>query len=197
VATGQPVAETDIDDELLVAAAQQGCTEAFATLYLRHHDEVFHFLLRRTNDGHLAQDLTSETFLRAWQRIHGFVGGHFVSWLVRIARNLLVDHVRLARVRHEFSVDEVRELEPAHLGHSAVGDPAGLLLEREELLEKGRLVQDLLAQLTPDQRACLELRFLHERDLAQAAVALDRSVGAVKLLQHRALAAMQRSLPSR
>lgn len=179
------------EDEALVVAAQMGCRDSFGELYLRRVEVVRGYVRRRVTDTHLAQDLTHETFLRAWQGIDGFAGGCVEAWLTRIARNLVVDHVRLARVRHEVAVAEVR-----HDEVDEDDDPARMVLLHEELLEARRQMGALLAGLTADQRACLELRYFAECDVRQTAAMLGRSEGATRVLQHRALGAMRRALVS-
>lgn len=175
------------DDAALVALAQQGCEVAFASLYRRRVDVVRRFLQARVVDVQLAQDLTSETFLRAWQGIDGFAGGNVEAWLTRIARNLIVDHFRLSRVRYEVSIAEVGD----HL--ATAPDPASMVLAREESRDRSRQLRRLLDGLTADQRRCLVLRFLEGHDIRRTAQALDRSEGAVKVLQHRAMGAARRA----
>lgn len=176
------------DDCELLARAQRGCSEAFAALYERRVDAVRRFLYTRTRDPVLTQDLTSETFLHAWQGVHGFVGGNVEAWLTRIARNRLVDHFRLARVRCELPVEETLDLVEEDPG------PASRVLAREEALARRQLVDRLLDGLTVDQRRCLTLRFFAEHDIRRTAELLGRSEGAVKLLQHRGLNALRRAL---
>jgi RNA polymerase sigma-70 factor, ECF subfamily len=178
----------DADDDALVALVQGGCGEAFAILYERRVDAVRRFLYGRTRDPVLVQDLTSETFLHAWQGVNGFAGGNVEAWLTRIAHNRLVDHFRLARVRRELPVEEVLDLVADGPG------PAARVLAREESLERSQLVQQLLDGLTAEQRRCLTLRFFDQHDIRRTADALGRSEGAVKLLQHRGLNAMRRAL---
>lgn len=174
------------DDEL-VAHAQRGCAESFGVIYGRHSERVRRFLQARTRDAQLSQDLTSETFLRAWQGVDGFAGGSVEAWLVRIARNLMVDHFRLARVRHELSVAEVTD------DLVVAPDPVSVVLAREESADRQRLVHRLLGELTGAQRRCLVLRFLEGHDIRRTAEVLGRSEGAVKVLQHRATSAARRA----
>jgi RNA polymerase sigma-70 factor (ECF subfamily) len=95
-----PGPEVDIAAWELVAAAQQGDQNAFGQLYDRYVDVVFRFVLFRVGDRPLAEDLTSETFLRALRRISSvsYQGRDVGAWFVTIARNLVLDHVKSSRV---------------------------------------------------------------------------------------------------
>lgn len=157
--------------------------EPFAVLYARHHDEILRFARRRTGRADLAEDLTSEVFLRALDRLDSFHGGNFAAWLTRIASNVLADHYRSAAVRREVPLAgwDRADVEPG---------PDLVLLHAWE--ERGRLEALETAwhhspRLTDDHRTCLRLRFLEGRSIAQTAELMDRSTGAVKLLQHRAI----------
>jgi RNA polymerase sigma-70 factor, ECF subfamily len=169
----------------LVARAQLGDRPAFGELYSRYADVVFRFLLFRAGDRELSEDLTSETFLRALRRIDSvsYQGRDVGAWFVTIARNLLLDHVKSSRYkleRLEFRVgDELG-------GHSIDRTP----LDDALTAEVTEVVLRTLAQLTRDQRECLELRFLVGLSVAETAVVMGREGSAVKSLQHRGVKSM-------
>src|ERR687893_893761 len=95
----------------LVSAAQRGDQEAFGRLYGRYVGPVSRFLTSRVSDRALAEDLTSETFLRALRRIDSVHDqGHDVgAWFTTIARNLIADHVKSSRHRLDTPTAEVPE----------------------------------------------------------------------------------------
>jgi RNA polymerase sigma-70 factor (ECF subfamily) len=96
----------------LVEAAQNGDGEAFGQLYDRYADMVHRYIAYRVGGNHtLAEDLTSETFLRALRRITSFTwqGRDFGAWLVTIARNLIADHFKSSRFRLEHSTSDLIE----------------------------------------------------------------------------------------
>src|SRR5205814_828483 len=108
---GSPVAE-DVQSAQaweLVNAAQQGDTAAFGKLYDRYVDVVYRYVLFRVGDRNLAEDITSETFLRALRRITSisYQGRDVGAWFVTIARNLIFDHVKSSRYRLEVSTPEL------------------------------------------------------------------------------------------
>jgi len=170
-----------------VIQAREGDPEGFAALYERHVDLVRGYALSRAGCPVLADDLASETFLRAFRRMELFNGGNLEAWLTSITRNVVTDHFRLARTRRELTVDEV------HL-HGAQAGPEDLMLERWETArhrDQLKQMRHLMGELTEDQRRCLTLRYLEGRTIAETAKTLERSEGAVKVLQHRAVRALR------
>jgi RNA polymerase sigma-70 factor, ECF subfamily len=181
--------DTPRDDEVwgLVEAAQQGDVDAFGQLYDRYVDVVHRYAFARLGDRTLAEDVTSETFLRALRRIGtvSYRGRDVGAWFVTIARNLVLDHVKSGRNRYEVVSGEPLEPELSIEGP----EPAVLRrLSAEELLRCVR-------QLPPDQQECVVLRFLQGRSVAETATVMDRNAGAVKALQHRALRRLATLLP--
>jgi RNA polymerase sigma-70 factor (ECF subfamily) len=173
----------------LVAAAQRGDQDAFGRLYDRYVDVVYRYALLRVGDRSLAEDLTSETFLRALRNISSisYQGRDVGAWFVTIARNLVLDHVKSSRFRLEVATAEVDDSRPAESG------PEQQVLSkvtRTALLE-------CVGQLGDDQRECIVLRFLQGLSVAETAKVMARNEGAVKALQHRALAALRRHVDRR
>lgn len=171
----------------LVHAAQDGDRSAFAKLYDRYVDVVFRYVLFRVGDRELAEDVTSETFLRALRRIGSvsYQGRDVGAWFVTIARNLVLDHVKSSRFRLEVATAEVDDTKPAESG------PEQQVLSRatrSALLECVR-------QLGDDQRECIVLRFLQGLSVAETAKVMARNEGAVKALQHRAVRRLAQLLP--
>jgi RNA polymerase sigma-70 factor, ECF subfamily len=171
----------------LVEAAQQGDTEAFGRLYDRYVDVVHRYAYARLGDRTLAEDVTSETFLRALRRIGtvSYRGRDVGAWFVTIARNIVLDHVKSGRNRYE--VVSAEPLEPP----PAIEGPESAVLRQLSADELLRCVR----QLPPDQQECVVLRFLQGLSVAETATVMARNVGAVKALQHRALRRLAGSLP--
>jgi len=171
----------------LVHAAQEGDKSAFAELYDRYVDVVFRYVLFRVGDRELAEDVTSETFLRALRRITSvsYQGRDVGAWFVTIARNLVLDHVKSSRFRLEVATAEVDDSRRVESG------PEQQVLSkvtRSALLECVR-------QLGDDQRECIVLRFLQGLSVAETAQVMARNEGAVKALQHRAVRRLAQLLP--
>ncbi|MCX4571929.1 sigma-70 family RNA polymerase sigma factor [Streptomyces sp. NBC_01571] len=169
----------------LVARAQQGDPDAFAELYRQHHRAIFRFVYHRVGRNRaLAEDITGEVFLRAlsWLRTGAFSwrGAGFGGWLSVIARNKIADHFKSSQ-RREFPVYDMRD-------HDATVDSA-----EEAVLKhmEDDLVRQALARLLPPQRQVLELRYLQDHSVAEAALAIERNTGALKTLQYRAVQSLR------
>ncbi|WP_257004859.1 RNA polymerase sigma factor [Streptomyces sp. Tue6028] len=166
-----------------VARARAGDRAAFAALYEEHWRSVYRYLLLRTRNRHLAEDLTQEVFARALRRIGTFTwqGVTFAAWLLTIARNLHLDEVRTSRTRLETLVPEPADVDGSD--RSAESSALRVL----EAVEACDAVRNALNSLSPHQRQCLELRFLGGMSPAETARTMGRSVGAVRGLTFRAL----------
>jgi RNA polymerase sigma-70 factor (TIGR02952 family) len=177
------------DDELrtLVLRAKTGDAEAFGRLYDRYLDLVYRYVYFRVSSHPLAEDLTSETFLRALRGIANYTwqGRDFGAWLVTIARNLVTDHFKSGRYRLEVTTAEVLDvpLDSADIPENAVVTAA----VNDRVL---RAVRDL----NPEQQECVVLRFLHGLSLAETALVMGKKSGAIKALQFRAVRALARAL---
>jgi RNA polymerase sigma-70 factor (ECF subfamily) len=172
----------------LVARAQQGDADAFATLYEAFAPLVFSYLRRRMNGpAEAVEDLTADVFVRVYEKLDRYVdrGLPFSAWLFRMAHNQLIDDARKHARATFTSLDHVTEVtEPAD---EQAGQEYRQILDRETL-------EPALAQLTREQRQVLELRFLQGLSVAEAAAVLERSEDAVKKLQARGLMSLRRIL---
>jgi RNA polymerase sigma-70 factor (ECF subfamily) len=173
----------------LVRAAQDGDTHAFGQLFDRYHETVFRFVLFRLGDRPAAEDITQETFVRAFRRITSvsYQGRDIGAWFVTIARNLVLDHVKSSRYRLESSTAEVSDVAPSSIRPS----PEAEVIAGATHAELLRCV----AKLGEDQQECIALRFLQGLSVAETAEIRGRNEGAVKALQHRAVRRLAQLLP--
>lgn len=171
----------------LVELAQRGDSEAFGLLYERYVDVVFRYVYVRVGGRQLAEDITSETFLRALRRMDSFSwqGRDIAAWFITIARNLITDNAKSARFRMEVSTADMLDADPR-----VEAAPDHEVLDR---LRNARLL-DAVKGLKPEQAECVVLRFLQGLSLAETAKVLGKSEGAVKQLQLRAVRALHREL---
>ena len=165
----------------LVDQAREGRREAFGRLYEEYAGRIFRYIYARTGQTEPAEDLTQEVFLRAFTHISAYqrAGTPFFAWLARIARNLVVDHYRRSAVRKMAPLPDDLQ--------SPVGDPVNLA---ETHLEAARLFEAMKG-LTRAQREALSLRFAAGLSVTETAAAMGRSEGAVKALQHAAVARLR------
>ncbi|WP_245585540.1 sigma-70 family RNA polymerase sigma factor [Pseudonocardia asaccharolytica] len=171
----------------LVKACQAGDISAFSELFDRYHEVVYRYVLFRTGDRTLAEDITQETFVRALRRISSvsYQGRDIGAWFVTIARNLIFDHVKSSRYRLESTTAEIVDYAPS------INGPEQQVLTNatnDELLR-------CIAKLNPDQQECIQLRFLQGLSVAETAQLMNRNEGAVKALQHRAVRRLAQLLP--
>ncbi|MFC4063069.1 RNA polymerase sigma factor [Planomonospora corallina] len=138
-------------------------------LYREHWPLVCGYLLRRTRDPHLAEDLAQETFVKATRAMLGWRGESPASWLLSIARNVLVDHLR--RSRAELPLPSPEELGAPELAIDAVA------------------VHDVLGRLPEQQRRLLVLVYFEGFSLVEVAAMTGRSISSVKTAVWRARAA--------
>jgi len=168
---------TSEDDRLLIEAAQADPAR-FVEIYERYVDRIYGFVSRRVDSRAAAEDITSQVFEHALRTIATFEwrGVPFAAWLFRIASNALADHWR------------------AH-ARTAQEPPPDMPDERElgEIERRIALYQHV-EQLPDLQRRVIEMRFAEERSIREVAAALDRSEGAVKQLQLRALENLRKSM---
>jgi RNA polymerase sigma-70 factor, ECF subfamily len=173
----------NIDEAQLLKKAREGDTSAFEQLYEHYAPGVFRFLFSHLDNRLDAEDLTEEVFLRVWRSLGGFrqQGVPFSSFVLRVARNALIDHYRRSRRRppEQEIVDELID--------DAQHDPAQTLHARLEHKE----VRQMLEQLHEDYRRVLDLRFLADLSPDETAQVMGKSPGAIRVLQHRALAALR------
>ena len=173
----------------LVHRAQAGDADAFGELYDRYVDLVYRYVYYRVRSAQLAEDLTSETFLRALRRITSFTwqGRDVGAWFVTIARNLIADHYKSSRYRLELTTDDVSG-SGAPLSTDGPEDAVLSGMQNEVLLEAVR-------QLGPEQQECIVLRFLQGLSVAETARVMGKNDGAIKALQYRAVRSLGRLLP--
>jgi RNA polymerase sigma-70 factor (ECF subfamily) len=164
----------------IFAAAQNAEPGAFSQLYRSCEPRVRRQLSGRVPSSQV-DDLVNETFLRAWRNLQQFKwqGTDPMAWMMVIARNLAADYWSLARNRREMATED-----PAIFGQPTPGRGADDIVI--DLVEAERL-RDMVKQLPPAQRQCLELRFLGERSVRETAEVMGRGDDAVRSLQLRAL----------
>ncbi|GGX87411.1 ECF subfamily RNA polymerase sigma factor, BldN family [Streptomyces fructofermentans] len=184
----RPAADSDSARMMdLVERAQAGESEAFGRLYDQYSDTVYRYIYYRVGGKATAEDLTSETFLRALRRIGTFTwqGRDFGAWLVTIARNLVADHFKSSRFRLEVTTGEMLD------ANEVERSPEDSVLES---LSNAALL-DAVRRLNPQQQECVTLRFLQGLSVAETARVMGKNEGAIKTLQYRAVRTLARLLP--
>lgn len=167
----------------LLARARSFDTESLGMIYDQYSPGIYRYARRMLGDDSLAEDCVGETFSRFLQALRGGGGpqDHLQAYLYRVAHNWITDLYRR------------QPPPPLALDENHPADGAGVESQAGQSLEQAR-VRAALVRLTDDQRQVIILRFLEEWDPEEVARAVKKPVGAVKSLQHRALAALRRML---
>jgi RNA polymerase sigma-70 factor (ECF subfamily) len=181
----RPPRESTEHVRALVALGQQGDRDALEELYLIHFDRIYSYLHVSVGNRHDAEDLTTQTFLKMLEKIGSFKwqSAPFSAWLFRIAHNLAMDHFR-ARRRWQ---PEEEVPEPVGDAEPSAELEAMQTIGRESMLK-------LIDRLSPEQQQVLTLKFVFNLPNAEVAAILDKTEGAIKSLQHRALVSLQKQI---
>jgi len=168
----------------VILNATRGDAAAVSMIYRHYHLSIFRYLFYRVNNRQTAEDLTSEVFIRMLGSLSRYrmQGVPFQAWLFRIARNLAIDHNRVAKVRNHVPLQETL----------AANNP-GPETTVERKLTSERLNR-AVAKLNQDQRDVIVLRFVVNLAIAETAMVVDKSQDAVKGLQRRGLASLRKLL---
>src|SRR5712691_9155595 len=169
----------------LVERAQRGDREALEELYLLHFDRIYSYLHMSVGNRHDAEDLTTQTFLKMLESITQFrcQAAPFSAWLFRIAHSLAMDDFRATR---RWQPEEDVPEQPGEEEPSAEAQ-AMQSIGRQSMLE-------LIEDLSVEQQQVLTLKFVFNFANADVATILGKTEGAVKSLQHRALASLQKHI---
>lgn len=172
------------DEAALVKRAADGDADAFGMLYLLHLDAIYRYVRFRVGDTHDAEDLTEQVFLKAWEALPHYRqrGFPFASWLYRIAHNTVVDH-------HRRTASEMPLLDASDWD-SPVTSTLETIIQASEVSALAKAI----TQLPEDQQQVIVLRFIEGLSHAEVARIIDKSEGACRVIQHRALAALNRLL---
>lgn len=173
-----------MEDELsLLERVKHHDQQALAEVHDRYFDRIYHYINYRLSDPETAADLTGEVFLAL---IKALKRGSppkmsLAGWLYAVARNLTIDHIK----RKVTTVPLIDDL--------VADDPS--LTDQAYLAQIKPTLKEAILTLTEDQQHVIALRFGQGLSLAETASIMDKSVGAVKALQHRALASLARYVP--
>ena len=161
-----------------VARAQAGDMDAIRFLYVRYKDNVYGYVLSILRDQHEAEDVTQHVFLKLMSVIHKYQPREvpFTSWMLRVARNVAVDHLRQ---RRPLPVEEVYE-------PSTQADDSGR--------DRRWGIEQALEELPEDQRGVVVLRHLVGLSPGEIADRMGRTEASIHGLHHRARGAMRRKL---
>ncbi len=175
-------------EQSYVNSAIRGDSSAFGVLYDHYQPMIYRFVAVKVGRREEAEDITHQVFLSAWQNIKRYEhrGHPFSSWLYRIARNQVVDHYRGRK--DEVSLEQLGIEDIAALPQTVSSDLA-TKLEVEQVFRA-------IYKLKADYQDVIILRFIEDLSIKETAEAMKKSEGAVKLMQHRAMAELKKMMDS-
>lgn len=178
--------DDSVDIRELVDRARDYDVEAFGQLYDRYYDKIFSFVYYKVGNRFEAEDISEQVFLKALENITKFKwqGTPFSSWLFRIASNLVVDYFRSGKYKMvdidgELAIEASTSCDPEQ---STIRS-----LDRDEII-------NAIRTLTEEQQQVIVMKFIAGMTNHEIAGAINKSVGAVKALQHRATGALSKVL---
>lgn len=171
------------DEHSLLARIQRYDQQALAEVYDHYFDPIFRYLVYRLGESEVAADLAGEVFLALVDALKAKKPPRvsLSGWLYSVARNLAADYVK-EKVRTVPLVDDL------------VADDVSLT-DQAYIAQMTPMLKEALLQLTEEQQHVVALRFGQGLSLAETAELMDKSVGSIKALQHRALASLARYMP--
>ena len=169
------------DDSRLARKAQRGDRQAFEVILSRYERPIFSFIHHFFRNPELCEDLTQETFLRAFRFIKSFRTKEKLStWLFSIAKNLCIDELRRMRKGTAVDIDAV-DPDDLVLGSDPASDPvnASILLQEEEIVHRA------VARLPEKYRACIILFYFNELTYEEISNVMKISLSNTKILLFR------------
>ena len=173
-----------IDDDRVLDGLRNLDQQAIGAIYDQYFSEIYRYVLYRIGDPTLAEDIASDVFVRLLEAAQSGrpPQTNLKGWLIGTASHIVTDHLRKKYRRPE---EEISESMP---------DRGPSLTAEVDQREQNRAVNDAYDQLTPEQQHVLALRFGQGYSLEETATLMNKNVNAVKALQFRALAALQREV---
>lgn len=177
---------TDATETELLTAAMKFDESALSEIYDRYEAKIYSYIYRRTGEPSLAEDLTSQVFLKMLEAIRKQKAWHssFSGWLYRIAHNLVVDHYRRRDRKQQVPIDDMPVLPDEN------DNP---LRAAERQLDAERL-RSAIMRLTSEQAEVVSLRFIEGYSINEVAQLMDKTEGAIKALQYRAVSTLRQFL---
>lgn len=156
------VDKSGLKDDELVERILAGDDDAFEVLVKRHSRAIFDISGRFFRQRDIREDITQETFIKAYQRLHTYrCGASFRRWLMRVSINTCYDELRRLRRRQEFNLADITDNEAAWL-EEAFSKPAMELFEEKQRSEQAAALAERLLQTLPPKDVMIVL--LYERD---------------------------------
>ncbi len=160
----------------LLSKAKSGENAAFGELYELCFDKIYRFIYFRVGHKEIAEDLTEEIFIKAFENLHTLnQSGSFEAWLYQIARNKVIDYYRRKQM-----LTNLEDVEHSLEYETNLIDVVNLKIEQ-------RIFVKLLKELPSEQQIVIKLKFLEDLSNREIAELLHKTEGAIRVIQHRAI----------
>ncbi|MBP6176729.1 MAG: sigma-70 family RNA polymerase sigma factor [Anaerolineales bacterium] len=181
---GLPYQMSQPDDSAALNGLRKLDQQTISAVYDQHFSEVYRYVLYRIGDATVAEDIASDVFVRLLEAAQNGNSPqtNIKGWLIGTASHVVIDHMRRKYRRPE---EEISDTEP---------DRSPSVAAEVDEREQNRVVNEAYEQLTPEQQHVLALRFGQGYSLEETAASMNKNVNAIKALQFRALAALQREV---
>ncbi len=181
-----------LDDQVIMEQISRGDLSAMEALYDCYSRAVYSMILRIVQDQQVAEELTQETFFRAWKQAKSFSNdrGKCASWLMSIAHNIAIDEIRRRRARPKSIRSEDSSKYLMNLPDSSLEDP-------DEIIMGGvrrSIVLEALRELPENQRKVLEMSYFGGLTQSEIADKVGEPLGTIKTRMRLALQHLRRNL---
>lgn len=177
-----------MSEEQLIELAKGGDVESFNQLIYKYEGLAYSVARRTLRDAESAADAVQNGFIKAYQGLHGFRGGNFRAWLMRIVTNCCYDILRAEKRRPAESLDDMLA-GPEHIPH--LTDPSESPDQYTGRMELGGLIENGIRSLPPEQRTVIVLRDIHGYTYQEIADITEEAMGTVKSRLSRARAGVR------
>ena len=168
------------DLEQTLRQAQAGQDAALTDLYNAYFERIYKFIYYRTSHKETAEDLTEDVFVKVFKKLKGLEQlAAFEGWLFQIARNRVIDYYRSKK-----QLVPLEEVENTLEYETNIVDIVNLKTEQVVFIK-------LLKELTPEQQQVIKLKFLEDIDNDIIAQMMNKTEGAIRVIQHRAIAKLK------
>lgn len=168
-----------LSDEIL-RQAQKGSDAALTSLYNHYFERIYRFIYYRVSHKETAEDLTEEVFVKVFDKLKGLEQlAAFEGWLFQIARNKVIDYYRSKK-----QTVALEDVENTLEYETNIVDIVNLKTEQMVFIK-------LLKELNPEQQQVIKLKFLEDIDNDIIAKMMDKTEGAIRVIQHRAIARLK------
>ncbi|MCL5666912.1 MAG: RNA polymerase sigma factor [Patescibacteria group bacterium] len=169
--------------EALINKAKLGNQAAFTEIYNLYFKKIYKFIYFRVSHKEVAEDLAEDVFVKAYGKISSVNQTRsFESWLYQIARNAVIDYYR--GKKQDIPLDEMEN----------VLEYESNIVAEVELQDRQKTFLKLLKELKPDQQLVIKMKFLENLENSEIAAILHKNEGAIRVIQHRAIARLQELL---